>query len=71
VVQDEDPAGVTITFSGQVSAPRQRTHGNYSYSGTATGLGEVQAVGVDAENLTSNTATANIQRCARSHLAIA
>jgi len=60
-VSDANPASVQISFggvmSGSVSANAQ---GYFSYTAQASGLGTVTATGVDGQNLTSNTAQAQV-----------
>ena len=66
-VTDSDPATVTITFSGVVSASTTaNAAGNYDCTVQASGLGTVSAVGSDTLGLTSNTAQATISSAAPS-----
>lgn len=60
-VTDENPASVMITFKGVASGTTMASsNGTFSYTATASGLGDVQAVGTDQEMLSSNTATATV-----------
>lgn len=60
-VQDENPAGVTITLSGVVSGSiTPKADGTYSYVTTASGLGTITAVARDQESLSSNSVSAQI-----------
>jgi hypothetical protein len=60
-VTDEAPASVVLTFSGVVSGTTTPdAAGHFSLAAEASGLGTVSAVGVDNENLSSNTAQAAV-----------
>jgi hypothetical protein len=64
-VTDSDPATVTITFSGVVSASTTaNASGSFDCAAQASGLGTVSAVGADTLGLTSNTAQATITSAA-------
>ena len=66
-VTDSDPATVTITFGGVVSASTTaNASGNYDCTAQASGLGTVSAVGSDSMGLTSNTAQATLTSTAPS-----
>jgi hypothetical protein len=56
-----DKAGLTISFSGQVTGSATTdANGNYSFTTTATALGNVTAVTKDSWGVSSNTAPATI-----------
>jgi hypothetical protein len=64
-VTDSDPATVTITFSGVVSASTTASaSGKFDCTAQASALGTVSAVGSDTFGLTSNTAQATIASAA-------
>jgi len=58
-VTDDNPASVTITFSGAASGTTTaNAQGTYSFTTQATSLGTVSAVGEDGNSLFSNQASA-------------
>jgi hypothetical protein len=58
---DGNPSSVSVAFSGVMSGSTTAdANGNFSYTANATGLGTVSAVGTDAQQLTSNTAQAQV-----------
>jgi hypothetical protein len=60
-VVDESPSTVQLTFSGVVSgSTTPNSTGYFQYSGLASGVGTVQASGVDNESLQSNTMFAQV-----------
>jgi hypothetical protein len=64
-VTDENPMMVSVSFGGVLSGMiMPDAQGNFSYTGMATGLGTITAVGTDNEMLTSNTAQATISSSA-------
>jgi hypothetical protein len=60
-VTDSQPQGISVMFSGAASGTTTTdANGNYSFMTTNANLGQVSAVGVDQQQLVSNTAVANI-----------
>jgi hypothetical protein len=60
-VQDSDPASVQLTFSGAATGTTAAlANGTFSFSTTTGSLGTAYAVGVDGQNVTSNTAAATV-----------
>ncbi len=57
-VTDANPAGLTVTFTGEVTGNTTTdASGNYSFTAPASALGNVNASTVDLQGLQSNTAT--------------
>jgi large repetitive protein len=60
-VQDANPAGVTVTFSGAATGSTTTdANGNFSFTTSAASLGTVYAVGIDQSQQSTNTAAATI-----------
>jgi carbon monoxide dehydrogenase subunit G len=60
-VTDPNPASVSINFSGVMSGSTTAdANGNFSFTANAAGLGTVNAVGTDSQQLQSNTAQAQV-----------
>jgi hypothetical protein len=60
-VTADNPAGVTVTFDGQMTGSvTTDAYGHFSYTGVATALGNVTAVATDQNGQTSSIATAQI-----------
>jgi large repetitive protein len=58
-VASDNPAGVTLTFSGVMSGTTSPdASGHFSYTAQASALGTVSAVAVDQNNVSSDPATA-------------
>lgn len=61
LVADENPATVAVSFSGVMTGTATpNAQGWFEYSGEATGLGAVNAVALDAENLLSAVEQAQV-----------
>jgi hypothetical protein len=64
-VTDDQPASVRVSFSGVASGSTTAdSSGKFSATLTASGIGTVSAVGVDGQDLTSNTAQAAVDPAA-------
>jgi hypothetical protein len=60
-VSDSNPASVQISFGGVMGGTTTaNAQGYFTYTGQASGLGTVTAVGVDGQNLTSNQAQTQV-----------
>jgi hypothetical protein len=62
-VSDETPGGRTVTFTGVVTGTvTTNANGTFSYTTTASGLGNVQAITIDPWGLTSAAAQLTLTR---------
>ncbi len=60
-VSDADPSSCTVAFSGALSGSvSTNPDGSFSFIGTASGLGIIDAVATDSQGLTSSTAAVDL-----------